>query len=164
MDVESLTGTRSYIDVKLSSDDIIRIPGEMVVGGFYADINSVWECYSYYEMDYKIKNYIFQLLLQKNTSAYKIEVDREIIEVCSCNISIDSINYTKEYLELYLSDETIMRIYGNRTTNGMVINVKNSKCEYHKHRHSDVFPYNKKEIIEAVTHFCIDKKMKVTFS
>ena len=72
-----ITGTRSCMRVHMDDRRIVKIDGELVVGGFVAESKSIkeWEHPAGVPIDEKAKHYIIQKVLEKSakdTSYLKI--------------------------------------------------------------------------------------------
>lgn len=72
-----ITGTRSYMRVHMDDGRIVKIDGELVVGGFAAESQSIkeWEHPAGVPIDEKTKAYIIRKVLEesaKDTSYLKI--------------------------------------------------------------------------------------------
>lgn len=72
-----ITGTRSYMRVQMDDGRIVKIDGELVVGGFVAESESIkkWEQPAGIPIDEETKAYIIKKVLEesaKDTSYLKI--------------------------------------------------------------------------------------------
>lgn len=75
-----ITGTRSYMRVHMDDGRIVKVNGELVIGGFVAESNSIktWEKPAGVPIDEKTKSYIIKKVLEesaKDSSCLKISFE-----------------------------------------------------------------------------------------